>query len=207
MRSGLLMIGFLLCAGAGLADVSLLAVLAPGHFASPTASPPATPSPVSTPPNRPLVAVEPPEPPPELPNGELPNAEPPAEVPAFDSPTVEVEVVETPEAPCVVYFASESIELDAAGLESLRRFAATVDPAARLRIEGHSDPSGSVSGHAYFSGERARTVLRLLNSFGISRSAMTARGLGAARPLDPHPSPATLAHDRRVEIFIERNSP
>jgi OOP family OmpA-OmpF porin len=182
----LLVIGGL-CALAGTVDLVALNVVLP-QWLTPAPAPSA-PAPAPTPPAPALaesVAV-------------MPPPEPPLAV-AVAAPAPEPEPVPSV---VVVRFDSEGTELDAAGLEALRTLARDYRPGTHLRVEGHADPSGREEGNLYFSRVRARTVVHALTELGVPTEALHAEAFGSSRPLDPTPSAAARALNRRVEIHPE----
>jgi len=71
-------------------------------------------------------------------------------------------------------------------------------PGLRVDVEGHTDSSGTDS----LASTRASAVRVALVVGGLSPSIVSARGLGASRPLSSNSSPAGRMENRRVEIII-----
>ena len=71
-------------------------------------------------------------------------------------------------------------------------------PGLRIEVEGHADSEGGAAGAA----TRAEDVRGVLVSRGLSNSVVTARGMGASRPLVSNSSPGGREQNRRVEIVI-----
>lgn len=72
-----------------------------------------------------------------------------------------------------------------------------------IRIEGHTDASGSAPANQVLSEGRARAVLDGLVARGVHRSRMTSAGFGPSRPLVPEETLGARALNRRIEIRIE----
>jgi OOP family OmpA-OmpF porin len=82
---------------------------------------------------------------------------------------------------------------------------------ARIRIEGHTDRTGSLDFNMKLSKRRASSVVEYLVSKGVSRDRLVAEGFGPTRPLVPDArTKKELAKNRRVEFHIvdaEKDSP
>jgi len=75
------------------------------------------------------------------------------------------------------------------------------DPSLRLRIEGHTDDTGTAEHNRDLSMRRAQAVMRyLVEQGGIEPGRLTARGFGSERPLAPNDTPEGRARNRRVEL-------
>ena len=74
----------------------------------------------------------------------------------------------------------------------------------KIRIEGHSDATGSLRFNMILSKKRANTVIRYLVGRGhVTRSRLVARGLGPKKPLVPNAkTKEERAMNRRVEFHI-----
>ncbi|WP_437775829.1 OmpA family protein [Sorangium sp. So ce1097] len=73
----------------------------------------------------------------------------------------------------------------------------------RLRVEGHTDETGTRELNLELSQQRADTVRRYLIQKGVSPGRLTAEGFGPDRPLAEGTDPASLAKNRRVEFVVE----
>jgi outer membrane protein OmpA-like peptidoglycan-associated protein len=71
-----------------------------------------------------------------------------------------------------------------------------------LRIEGHTDSTGSASFNQRLSEQRADAVFDLLARQGVSASRMKTAGYGLERPIADNNSHAGRQQNRRVEIVI-----
>jgi outer membrane protein OmpA-like peptidoglycan-associated protein len=79
---------------------------------------------------------------------------------------------------------------------------------ARVVIEGHTDSDGSDGYNQRLSEARATAVADfLVNSGGVSRQVVHARGYGESQPAAPNDTTQNKARNRRVEalIIIDRN--
>jgi outer membrane protein OmpA-like peptidoglycan-associated protein len=101
-------------------------------------------------------------------------------------------------------FASGSATLTPRGRAVVGRMAELLagEPGTRLRIEGHTDDSGTARVNRELSAARARTVRLTLQYRGIERSRLSSLGRGEARPLVPNTSEANRAANRRVEVTV-----
>jgi OOP family OmpA-OmpF porin len=85
------------------------------------------------------------------------------------------------------------IKLVAAGLQK--------NPNLKLRIEGHTDSTGSADHNLDLSKRRAEAVKAVLVSqFSVEAGRLTAEGLGASKPLESNDTPRGRAQNRRVEF-------
>ena len=72
----------------------------------------------------------------------------------------------------------------------------------RVRIEGHTDSTGSEEYNLKLSTERSQGVLAFLGGEGIDESRMTAVGYGLTRPIAGNDTREGRRKNRRVEIII-----
>jgi peptidoglycan-associated lipoprotein len=77
-------------------------------------------------------------------------------------------------------------------------------PAAKLLVEGHADAYGPEELNLFISHRRAKAVLAVLTSVGVSESQMTIRAFGEYSPLAGLPPES--AQNRRVSLRIENVS-
>ncbi len=84
-------------------------------------------------------------------------------------------------------------------LDQLARLMASY-PDTRLRIEGHTDNTGSEAANLRLSRERARAVASYLLARGISENRLIAKGYGSTQPIDDNSTDAGRARNRRIEI-------
>jgi outer membrane protein OmpA-like peptidoglycan-associated protein len=76
-------------------------------------------------------------------------------------------------------------------------------PDTRIRIEGHTDSTGSEEYNLHLSQRRAEAVKQLLASKAVYPDRMTAIGYGESRPKAGNDSPSGRQLNRRVEVYIE----
>jgi OOP family OmpA-OmpF porin len=77
------------------------------------------------------------------------------------------------------------------------------NPDRSVRIEGHTDSTGSVETNMVLSQRRADAVADTLTAAGIARSRVVAVGFGPDSPVATNATAAGRQQNRRVEIVIE----
>jgi outer membrane protein OmpA-like peptidoglycan-associated protein len=87
-------------------------------------------------------------------------------------------------------------------LDQLAEVINALDPRVRVRIEGHTDDTGSHEYNLDLSYRRARAVLEYLVGRGVARARLEYHGYGDTRPQAPNDDPASQALNRRVEFTI-----
>ena len=80
------------------------------------------------------------------------------------------------------------------------------NPERMVRIEGHTDSTGSITTNLVLSQRRAETVADTLVAAGVARNRIVATGLGPDYPVASNATPAGRQQNRRVEVVIE-NAP
>jgi outer membrane protein OmpA-like peptidoglycan-associated protein len=75
-------------------------------------------------------------------------------------------------------------------------------PDLNLRVEGHTDSTGSASGNLRLSKQRADSVFDFLSEQGIEGSRMVTAGYGQDRPIADNSTNEGRSKNRRVEIII-----
>ena len=83
--------------------------------------------------------------------------------------------------------------------------ALNLQPERSIRIEGHTDSTGSRSLNQELSERRADVVRRFLIERGVAASRVTSEGRGEAEPIADNRSPEGRANNRRVEIILGPN--
>ncbi len=73
----------------------------------------------------------------------------------------------------------------------------------RVRVEGHTDSTGTASANEALSLRRADAVKRVLLGRGVAEQQITALGMGETRPVADNKSAAGRAKNRRVELHID----
>jgi len=71
-----------------------------------------------------------------------------------------------------------------------------------LDVEGHTDSTGGDELNQRLSDQRAETVRNYLIGQGLSREAVTARGLGKTTPVASNDTAAGRQKNRRVELVV-----
>jgi len=77
-----------------------------------------------------------------------------------------------------------------------------VHPKHHVFINGHTDDVGSASKNKTISKKRADKVAAYLESQGISKDRIKARGLGESEPLVENDSPENRIINRRISVFV-----
>ena len=106
-----------------------------------------------------------------------------------------------------VYFKLGSAKLQRRSFALLDNVAAVLNAhpeIKKIRVEGHTDSSGSLKLNMRLSKARANTVVRYLVGRGkVDRSRLVAEGFGPTRPLVPDAKTREeLAQNRRVEFHV-----
>jgi len=102
-------------------------------------------------------------------------------------------------------FASGSSELSDQALNLLAKTGDIIDnfPDALIRIEGHTDATGSVAVNARVSQERADAVMRyMVSDLRIPARRLTAEGLGSSQPVGLNSTAEGRAKNRRIDVVI-----
>lgn len=76
-------------------------------------------------------------------------------------------------------------------------------PDDRIRIEGHTDATGSPARNEELSLRRAEAVREILASRGVNPRQMLVQGAGSTRPIADNATPEGRAANRRVELHID----
>lgn len=76
------------------------------------------------------------------------------------------------------------------------------NPSARVRIEGHTDSTGSANLNQALSQRRAEAVMRALIEDGVDASRLEAVGFGKDQPVADNATEEGRARNRRVEIVV-----
>ena len=102
----------------------------------------------------------------------------------------------------VVYFDFDSSEIKGDGTDIVAAHAKYLanNPAARVRLEGHTDDRGSREYNIGLGERRAQSVRRALLLQGASEAQLSTVSYGAERPAVAGHDEAAWAKNRRVEI-------
>ena len=109
-----------------------------------------------------------------------------------------------------VLFSSGEYQLTAEARTKLSMIADTLRPQAEehaIVVEGHTDSRGTPLANETLSEKRARAVMEFLAMRGVRSSALTAVGIGQARPIADNATADGRASNRRVEIIIKPSEP
>lgn len=87
-------------------------------------------------------------------------------------------------------------------LEEIALALATRQPNATLKVQGHTDSSGTDDYNKQLSERRAVAVKTFLVSKGLANEQVLSEGLGEAVPVAQNTSPEGRALNRRVELLI-----
>ncbi len=107
--------------------------------------------------------------------------------------------------------APESITFDTNSADIKPQFRSTLDQLANslqqypntvVRVEGHTDSTGSASYNQDLSLNRAQSVTSYLSRSGVSASRLQPVGYGFSRPIATNDTSEGRAQNRRVEILI-----
>lgn len=104
-----------------------------------------------------------------------------------------------------VLFATGRSELLPGAMDSIDRLAAYLasEPRKTVRIEGHTDNTGSEQTNQRLSQERAEAVRNSLVARAIDPQRITAIGLASSRPVASNATAEGRQQNRRVEIIIQ----
>lgn len=103
-----------------------------------------------------------------------------------------------------VGFASGRAELSGASLPMLAKVSevAKTLKAAEIKVEGHTDSTGTPKQNKAISEERAKAVATYLKSNGFNNIDVQAEGYGFDKPIATNKSKEGRAQNRRVDIII-----
>ncbi len=107
-----------------------------------------------------------------------------------------------------VLFALNQAELTAGATRTIDKLAQFLKnhPDRTVKIEGHTDNTGSDQYNQYLSEQRALAVKTALLQRGISADRMTTRGYGEQNPIAPNDTALGRQQNRRVEIIISEDN-
>lgn len=71
-----------------------------------------------------------------------------------------------------------------------------------VRLDGHTDNTGSAAHNDALSLQRAQTVAALMVESGFNADAIAVRGLGPSRPIADNATPEGRAANRRVSVIV-----
>ncbi|MEO8800399.1 MAG: OmpA family protein [Polyangiaceae bacterium] len=88
-------------------------------------------------------------------------------------------------------------------LSELQKFLTENKTVTKLRIEGHTDNSGTPQHNLKLSQERADSVVKYLVGKGVDQSRLVGVGYGMTRPAAPNDNAANKALNRRTEFHVQ----
>ena len=106
-------------------------------------------------------------------------------------------------------FSTDSAVLKPAAVEQIAQLGDILAryPDDRIRIEGHTDSTGSTAHNEQLSLQRAAAVRDVLATRGVNPRQMLVEGAGEARPIADNSTPEGRAENRRVELHIDVPQP
>ena len=101
-----------------------------------------------------------------------------------------------------VYFENNKAELQAESYVFLNELTQWLKskPALKIEISGHTDNVGKPQANIKLSQARADAVRNYLVAEGIDGARLTAKGYGAAKPMEPNTTEEGRGFNRRVEL-------
>jgi OOP family OmpA-OmpF porin len=105
-----------------------------------------------------------------------------------------------------VTFALDSAEIAAGFRGELDGVAAVLkdNPDLRVRIDGHTDTTGTERHNEKLSQRRARAVGDFLIAAGVDAKRIETQGWGQRKPAYPNDTDAQRSANRRAEIIVVR---
>jgi OOP family OmpA-OmpF porin len=129
----------------------------------------------------------------------------PAPTPAADPNAKPVLKKDKLEIPGQIVFENASAvlkpESDAA-ITQLKQYLDETPRVTKLRIEGHTDNTGTPAGNETLSGQRALAVKLALVAKGISKDRLIAVGFGQNKPIADNATEEGKAKNRRTEFHV-----
>ncbi len=104
-------------------------------------------------------------------------------------------------------FDSASANIKQGAIENFTKVIEFIDgyPDRQIRVEGHTDSSGSESFNLNLSQKRADAVRLLLMNYGIDGDRVEAIGMGESLPVADNATASGKSKNRRVDIIILNN--
>lgn len=103
-----------------------------------------------------------------------------------------------------VLFGSDVENLNPASTEIVERIGKALLGAGieRVRVDGHTDASGSQAYNEQLSKRRAASVSKVLTSVGMREENVQLRGLGSSKPVASNDTVSGRTENRRVAIVV-----
>lgn len=76
------------------------------------------------------------------------------------------------------------------------------DKAKKIRVDGHTDATGTEEYNVWLSEKRAASVKKFLEEAGVNGSRISTKGLGPSKPVGDNKTPEGRQKNRRVEVII-----
>lgn len=76
------------------------------------------------------------------------------------------------------------------------------DSAREVRVDGHTDATGTAEYNQWLSEKRAASVKKFLEDAGVASSRISTNGLGQSAPVADNKTPEGRQQNRRVEVII-----
>lgn len=76
------------------------------------------------------------------------------------------------------------------------------DNSKKIRVDGHTDATGTAEYNVWLSEKRAASVKTYLNEAGVAASRIATKGLGQTKPIADNKTPEGRERNRRVEVII-----
>ncbi|WP_235212251.1 OmpA family protein [Sphingobacterium sp. ML3W] len=73
---------------------------------------------------------------------------------------------------------------------------------SKIRVDGHTDATGTVEYNQWLAEKRANSVKKFLTDAGISGARISAKGIGQTKPVADNKTPEGRQKNRRVEVVI-----
>lgn len=106
-----------------------------------------------------------------------------------------------------VLFATDQSTFNEASKANMRELVTVLNkyPDTYVRIEGHTDASGTDSHNNDLSKRRADAVAQFLRDLGVADSRLKTAWYGESQPKYPNDTPENMSKNRRVEFAIYAN--
>ncbi|QBQ41531.1 OmpA family protein [Sphingobacterium psychroaquaticum] len=72
----------------------------------------------------------------------------------------------------------------------------------KVRVDGHTDATGTPEYNQWLSDKRAASVKKFLEDSGVSGTRISTKGLGQTKPVADNKTPEGRQKNRRVEVII-----
>lgn len=146
-----------------------------------------------------------PPPPPPPPPAETATPAPPPPAPA--APTAVVVKGDSVQIPGQIEFDTGSANFKAGGgsdavVDQLKTFMDQNPKITKLRIEGHTDNTGTPDSNIALSGARALTVKNAAIAKGVKKERLLAVGFGQTKPIGDNTTEEGRSKNRRTEFRI-----